>query len=420
MSRFREDGVRILIREGVFLGSYGAAKSVAFAGPLWVAAHAPAEVYGSIEFALNVGVWGAMILGLGLSGSIPLRLLVHKDVDAVKAIALFLAGIAGLGIAGAGIAGGIFGSLLIASCCLLTVLSAAQQIGSIYLRVRQWRIATAWVENLAVHSVVLAAVIAYYAVGGFGGTVVIVLAVLCVTVLAIAAPVLLHYHEGAFSSYKKSIKLGFPMLLNGLVMLAVCNSGRLYIGSFLAVTDVAYYAFAFRISGAILVAYQVVNLRFYNQLYTASAERIGLLIFGMTGLFSLIGLVLATSYVWLAAYITPASLMGDKVGQILPLVASQTTLWILTAMLELRINYAERSSRSFSSLLIVPFALIGVFYLLSATGVLSLVAACWLLLVAMTIVAFIQIIILGGAVTGRSWLMGAILLAGLPLLAAAI
>jgi O-antigen/teichoic acid export membrane protein len=397
--------------------SFGVSKLVAFAGPFWIAAHAPADAYGMIEFALNAGIWLAMLAGLGLAGSVPLRLLDHEDNSVKKAILVFIVGVAAFFISTALLADRVSGTSIVAICSLITVFSAMQQVVSAYFRSKEWRLITPWAENIALHMVLIASIVAYYLGGDFFSVLEGVLFASCAIVLLLASVTLWGESNGAIGSYKHSVRLGFPMLLNGIIMLAACNSGRLYIGSFLDLDNVGYYSFAFRLSGILFVLYQIVSLRLYKRMYLLSPDRVGLVCF-LSGLsYGLVGLFLAFVFSVTGVYITPPGMSFGVLNELMPLVITQTALWILSSMMELRINRAGYSRQSFSAVLCVPIVLVACFYALSNYYYLSLVIACVLLIISVLMVLIIQVSILGKKEGWDPYYAGAIITSCFPIFA---
>ena len=404
--------------ESAFLISFGLAKLIAFIGPFWIASNTSIEFYGTIEFALNLAVWTAMILGLGVSGSIPLRVLEYEDGSVIKAVSFFIFVVSLLGLVTGAVGSLFFDSLLIVLCGLLTVTSSFQQAVAAYLRAMSFRKLTPWVENFSINSAVLSVFVSYYIGGRVDVDSIKGIYAICLAICLTSGCFLLVNYKGVLASYFKSIELGVPMLINGLVMLAACNSGRLYIGVWLGMSEVAIYSFAFRISGVLLVLYQMINLRYFKRLYLASSESIGKAYFSITAFLSLVGSIMILAYYFWGQNITPEVLPFNDLLLIIPIITTHTLLWILTAMLELRINRYGLSNKSFKFLIAIPFVLCVAFFIFD--DVVNLLYGCFILWFGLVLVLSIQILLLKKEIKIDNWVLSSVLIAHFPLMTMAI
>lgn len=378
----------------IMLVSFILAKVAAFLGPFWIANNSSIVFYGAVELYLSLGIWLAMLIGLGVPGAIPVQIIKNKNIrinDFSVWLLLFFAGAAALLILLINISG--LNNFFILLPCI-AFFSLAQQVLSPLVKSQKVSPLSPWLDNLAVHAVVVSC-LAYYMLHGtdvdeavFG-----VLAIVTLGALTfIAAWIPLKKVGGFFSlagTYKECVAIGIPILLNGLVMMFIFNSGRLFIGFFYDETEVALYSYLFRIAGVGLICYQFFSIVFFKNIYASSSKETSgkvALLFGFIALESLACYVLLG---WVAERFVPEKILEQGAISLFPLVVVQVNLWVLSAILEMRINSRGVTDQSARLCLFPSLMLVAAFWGVELLGLSSVFAAC----LCLCLVAFVTILI---------------------------
>lgn len=390
---------RLEVKSVVMLFSFLFAKAAAFLGPLWIANNSNISFYGAVEFYLGLGVWLAMAIGLGVAGAIPIQIIKNKNsyINELSTVLLFIVGCIAICITMF-----IYFQDLNDLYVLLAVIvffSLAQQILSPLLKSQIVSAASPWLDNLAVHIVVISGILLCFFYGGEVDRKIVnvmLLLFLCFFVIFFAFLYkFLDFDLAVLSKvYIESVKIGFPVLLNGLIMIYIFNSGRLIIGFFYTTAEVAAYSYVFRIFGVSLIAYQFFTLIFFKDIYALSNRKISKKIMNLMCIVALISLFSCSALFSFSDDLIPSALLKLGVLDLVPLIAVQVNLWILSALLETRINTQGLTNKSARLCVIPAVVLLILFYLVSALNVSSIYLACSILCLVGVITVIAQVYIL--------------------------
>lgn len=259
-------------RAAAFLTSFGAAKLAVYLIPLGLAAKAPAEVYGAIEFAYAAGLLAVTILvGAPLHGMSHRHLM--KDSETLRDEGRMLAA-ALLAVA--------LGALLVAFLLRLpqavlftlaiTGLTAFQVIVSFVLRALGRTLVLAWVDGLTPFAG-LAGVLGCRAVLGAasGAGVISAFAAIDAFIFVwLAATFLRHRRERpeVAEAFRRSTAAGAAMALYAVLGTSIAVSGRVAIG-FAAPKDLAAFGVAFRVAGLGFGVAQLALTGMWRRIYGA-------------------------------------------------------------------------------------------------------------------------------------------------------
>ena len=379
----------------IMLTSFSLAKLTTFLWPFWIASNSSITFYGTIELYLSAGVWLAMIIGLGVPGSIPVQILKNKNTHINSLSAWLILTAASMAVLATTIIHHTSNNYLLSLLPCIVLFSLAQQIASPLLKSQKTSPLSPWLDNLSIHIVALTYTALYFVYGKDAENFIH-------TTLVIASILILAYtlywlrlkqkdspHQ-LKSTYIESVKLGIPIILNGLIMMLIFNSGRLFIGYFYSEIEVAVYSYLFRIAGVSLIFYQFYSLMFFKEIYIATSKQISN---------KLVQIFIAITSTSIASHIAlqelghlfiPAEILNSDITKLFPIIATQINLWILSAILETRINSAGLSKRSAKLCLIPTLILVASFFITEAMSLSNLFGACVLLCLAAFITIFIQ------------------------------
>jgi len=339
--------------------SFGLAKGFAFIAPIMLASFVSDKVYGTLEFYLSLSVLGGMIIGLGVPGAIPIQIVRNKE-PRINALALWLLIIVAILIFFVGVIFTVF-DIPISSYILilaLIFLTFTQQICSPLIKSQTYSAASPWMDNLALNVLVLSMFLGmiFIDVAYISDFEIPILCFLSVTIFFIVVAIkrwcfFISFLE-FFRVYKKTISIGFPILLNGIVMLLVFNSTRIYLGMGYEASDVANYSFVFRVLGAGVVVYQLFFILFFKEVYSSGNNMISRY---CNALIPVVVFVIHCLFLafYFGRYWIPKAIDVEMIFELFPIVAIQITIWILSGIMEARINSLGRSKESIKFMLVI-------------------------------------------------------------------
>lgn len=333
-----------------FLGNFGLSKVAIYAIPLLIAAVAPADVYGAIEFGWAFALLAvAVIFGAPLSG-LNQRYLVQKDrrvSDELALIAIVGGTLALLLWTGAE----TFGARPEWAVALASLgVATLHNIASTLFRMRGDRTLTAWFDGTA--TIVAALIVGALwltqptmTVHGLG----VAYALTAAGIAAGGLALFLWLHEaGLIDRIARSWTVGLPMLAGGILAMWLGVGGRMIVG-FVDASEVATYSVMFRVAGLALGIHQLAITALFARLYAArtrEADRLLLpFLAGVGALTALIALA-APPLVHIVGFEALENGGEPLFRKALPIVCVQVFFWIAFAMLQLRVNRSGLAGRA--------------------------------------------------------------------------
>lgn len=324
-----------LLTVGLFLGSYGVARGLAFLGPLLLPRLLAADVYGGVELALSVAALLGSAVGFGVPQAVPRLKLVLGQARVIDLLALaFLLG-AGPLLAASFVSADAGILWIIALALALATLYGAQYAVGFWARVEGHRLLSTWVDNGVLVLIGAAAVALLLlplpppdATALLTGLWTIGLAAL------LGGGLLLAHYRGPdlWPQWRRAVREGVPLLATALILAAFAAAPRLLAGRFLPLADVGALALAARFCLLLLVLHQLLMTWHFRNLYTWPAARCDRLFAGLLLLLGGLGSALTLAWPTVAPLIAPDYPPLSRLK--LALVAGQTVLWIALALFE--------------------------------------------------------------------------------------
>ena len=346
----------------VFLAHFGAAKALAYFGPLALAALLPPLLYGAIEMALSIALLIALAASLGLSAAAPRLMLRGNPSPVVDLLAAHVA-IAGLLLLVLGALSWAAGRTLVTLALALTVVTLAASALSALARSRSLRDRAVWADGLAPIAATALGV-TLFSLGQLRPEAMAVAAAMMAGVIVAAAAALakISRKPDFTSRYRRAVALGLPMLAYAGLAVWMAVGGRILIGAASGAADVALYAFEFRVASMLLIVHSVLSVGLFARVYkmrTRLFDRLGALYLLFVGF---VGLVLCAWFARFEQWIPTQAMAGDNVAvarAIFPLVVVHAFGWNASALLESRINRFGLAGRAtVASALIVVVSLL--------------------------------------------------------------
>jgi hypothetical protein len=353
-------------RSLLFLGNLCLAKGFIYLAPLAIAAIAPPATYGAVELAWSFGLLlGSFTIAIPLSG-IGQRFLIGRQRGVADEILLLVAIFTGASLAATAVLAMAKISpawLLVAAACGSTALhSATASVARIYGRPNL----TAWSDGTAMLSTALIVAVCILVGAGIG----LVDLTIGYVVLATLACLASGWGFARFRAprlrerLRRSIQIGLPMTMGGVMALWLGVGGRLTFGILLP-SQVAAYGVAFRVAGLALGIHQLSVTLFYARLYVSRTREADRLFGHFYAAVALLSLLISAIGPAAVARLRLAALPAAELQSftaILPVVVVQIFYWVGFAMLQTRINRSGLAARAIWPLVIVTIGGTGLIF----------------------------------------------------------
>lgn len=342
--------IRFFVRNFSFFANFGLSKIAVYATPIFIAAIAPAQVYGAIEFGWAIALFSAtLVAGASLAG-LNQRYLVLRDRVVGDELALITMAGAGLGVA-LGLGALMLGAPPEWAVALGSLgIAVFHNVASTFFRMRGDRNLTAWFDGTATIAagLIIAGLWAAQASMTTADLALAYIVAAAAITLGSAAIFLSLRRPNLHDRMRRSFIIGSPILAGAVLAMWLGVGGRMIIG-FLDASLVATYSLMFRVAGLALGIHQLATTMLFARLYAArtrDADR--LLLPFLTGVGTLTGLIAFTAPPFVHHAGFEALQNGGEAGfrKALPIVCVQIFFWIAFAMLQLRINRAGLAARA--------------------------------------------------------------------------
>jgi O-antigen/teichoic acid export membrane protein len=348
-----------------FVASFGTAKTLALLGPLLLARFLTPADYGAFELALSIGLLAAVVGSLGIPLVVPqlyLALARRRVEDLLAFQILAVAALSGFALL---MPWGILPTGGLRLGVNLAGLFALQLALSTYCRVRQARLWSGWVDNLALVLLPVLMLGCYLASGRHVlGDLASACAAVPLLVGGAALVVFLRCRRPKFgAAYRDALGRGGPMMLNAVLMFCTASGLRLAIGRYLSLEDVGVYAFGARLCLVLVLIHQIGVTGLFARIYTlptARADR-GFAV----GLAGLVGLSALLFGALLASFVGAVATLEAFGGLSLTSICLAFTFFLLLCVLGQIRLLARRGLRFARLLMALPLVtllpLVGVF-----------------------------------------------------------
>lgn len=346
-----------------FAAGFGAARAMLFFAPIVLANLLPLDIYGQFELAQSYAAIGAILLGFGLPGTVPLIRLREEIKGRWDTLLLLILALAGLCLMAAGVAAAGLRTLYAGPVLVLvgvavlmmqglwatSLKSDGRSTSAVFVEAGFWIVAVAG-AGLIVASAgrltesVITLALLFYAAG----------------LMTVTVTQYIRARIGTFaiSDLSRNLSLGLPLMFSTFLTVIIASSGRLILGQTSGVEAVGLYAVLFRSTTLPLVGHQILIIGFFRQLFSWSDEvlraRASVIVLGVTT---------AVLSFWILEPLF-GRLLGQRFDETFStyrneglILLVQTILWSAIALNDLinsRLQIAGRVAR-----LTAPFLLVG-------------------------------------------------------------
>lgn len=326
------------VRTGLtFLLSFGLGKGAAFCAALALPRLADANLYGTIELALTVGMLGAAVLGLGAPAAAVKQHLVDDDPRADAVLSAHCVWLCALALMGAGLVGAVDPGAAYLSGIAMIGLVGFQSSATAYARMRGHIHLSGWLESSTIFLVFVIVGILFLTHGTRSSALLWQL-IAVVALLGIANLVFFLRSRPADTAALavEIVRVGTPMMIFGLSQILLFGTSRIAIARELSLADVAAFSLCARIALVLVFVSQVPSIGLFRSVYRLTGDAIA-------RYFALWILVLSAISFGLcvaAHFGANLAVVGTDIpaaafAYLFPAVAIQTTLWVLNSNLEM-------------------------------------------------------------------------------------
>lgn len=276
-----------------FIAGFGTARALLFVAPIALANLLPLDQYGQFELAQSWASIGALLLGFGLSATVPLIRLRDEIEGRWDSLLLLVAALAGgcllLALGAAARLGTLYampvlvplaaGVLMFQGLWATTLKSEGRSTSAVFLEAGFWNVAVAGAAliylsgNRLPESTISAFLLAYATV---------LMTVTLVQFTRNRAGVI------AMTDLRRNFALGLPLMFTSMLTVIISSSGRLVLGQTSGVEVVGLFAVLYRSTTLPLVGHQILIIGFFRQLFSWSDEvlraRASVIVLGVTGM----------------------------------------------------------------------------------------------------------------------------------------
>ena len=260
-----------------FVAGFGTARALLFVAPVALSNLLPLDRYGQFELAQSYAVIGALFLGCGLSGTVPLIRLrdeIEGRWDTLLLLIAVLAGgcllLSGLAALGLGTLYAVpvlvllsIGALMLQGLWATMLKSEGHSTSAVFVEAGFWAVAVlgagliVLVGDRLPEDAISVALLAYAAI-----------------LLAFTLTQFVRHRAGSFGlpDLRRNIALGLPLMFTSVLTVIISSSGRLVLGHISGVEAVGFYAVLYRATTLPLVGHQVLIIGFFRQIFLWSDE----------------------------------------------------------------------------------------------------------------------------------------------------
>lgn len=256
--------------------AFGVSKAIVFFAPLLLSNTLSTFDYGILEYAINIAFIGASIFNLGVPNAYPYFKLKRKFKDIYDGfnfhfIYLFLTSLL------------VFILVLIFKnesqyvLSILFIYTLSNQVNYSLNYKTNEKIIKAVIIDALFYLVLICAFLYIYLTGD-SGVLPVLYGAFFYSLIFIFITIKKTYKipfQQAFKKHQKLIKYGKDVMLSGLLILIIANSGRIVIDFLFNDKElIAIFSFYFRMASFVIILHQVLNIIYFKRIYTFNTKKL--------------------------------------------------------------------------------------------------------------------------------------------------
>lgn len=382
---FKKDFQRVSVFSFVFF----LVKGSAFAAALWLSNMVSVAEFGLFEYALSGGLILAVILNLGMQGAYPFFIIREKK-DNYRAI-FFFHGllISGL-IIGLIFLNKIFGYWISIKFSLMIIMAsviAMQVLYSTILKSHEILIPAVLLDGGLFISINIYNILIYFGVLSFSlelleSGLMIYLGILWCIYFRKYNVI---KNQFSLEKYIETIHFGKHLVVSSFLIILLTGGARIFIDYFLAIEEVGYYGFYFRLAAITVMIHQIINIVFFKKMYQSDTNTLDNYFSIFVGAILLMSISL--SFLIPVIFSNVLTLLENSYADYKLLyftLAFQVVFWIILALNENIIYREELSSKMNKGFLVLFLLMVGTMVVFSRLEILNVF---WLTIINMLAIA---------------------------------
>lgn len=382
---FKKDFQRVSVFSFVFF----LVKGSAFAAALWLSNMVSVTEFGLFEYALSGGLILAVILNLGLQGAYPFFIIREKK-DNYRAIFFFHGLLVSGLILGLIFLNKITGYWIPIKFSLMGVMASVigmQVLYSTILKSHEVLIPAVLLDGGLFITVNVYNILIYFGILSFS------LELLETGLMIYLVGLWIIYfrkysvikNQFSFKKYKETIDFGKHLVVSSFLIILLTGGARIFIDYFLAIEEVGYYGFYFRLAAITVMIHQIINIVFFKKMYQSDTNTLDNYFSLFVGAILLMSISL--SFLVPVVFSNVLTLLENSYAEYKLLyftLSFQVVFWIILALNENIIYREELSSKMNKGFLIVLLLMLGTMVVLSKLEILDIF---WLTIINMLAIA---------------------------------
>lgn len=259
----------------MFLVAFGVSKATVFFAPLVLSNSLSESDYGTLEYAINIAFLGAAILNFGVPNAYPYFKLKRKFKNIFSGFNVHFAYLLVTCLVSL-ISVVLFVNKIEYVLSILFTFTLANQVNySIREKSNENIIKAVIIDSL--FYIVLIAAYLYIIISGNNSisSIVVFSSIYAVSYMLITIFKQKNTVKTDLKKHRKLVKYGVNVMVSGLLILLIANSGRLLIEYLFNDKElVAIFSFYFRMASFVLIAHQILNIVFFKKIYTFNVHKL--------------------------------------------------------------------------------------------------------------------------------------------------
>lgn len=382
---FKKDLQRVSVFSLVFF----LVKGSAFAAALWLSNMISVAEFGLFEYALSGGLILAVILNLGLQGAYPFFIIKEKKenyraifffhgllVSGVILVLILLNKIMGYWIPIKFSLMGLMASLIALQVLYSTILKSHEILipavlldGGLFITIN--------IYNILMYFELVTFSLEYLETG--------LMIYLIIVWLIYFREYFVTKQQFSLEKYQAIINFGKHLVISSFLIILLTGGARIFIDYFLAIEQVGYYGFYFRLAGITVMIHQIINIVFFKKMYQSDTSTLDYYFSLFVGAILIISLSL--SFLIPALFSGILTILENSYSEYKLLyitLAFQIVFWVILALNENIIYREELSSKMNRGFLVIFFLMFGTMVVFSKLEILNIF---WLTIINMLAIA---------------------------------
>ena len=271
----------------------------------------------------------------------------------------------------------LFADPFVAIYIVMVGFSALQIALSNYCRMMGLRLLSGWADNVAMITVSLEVSALALMTGGIApGEFYAIVAITLPLAIALTLRAMPFHGSVTGRRYREAVRIGLPMMLNGIVIVAFSYAQRMIVGVIFGLSGVAIFSLCSRAALLLILVHQTLATGFFVRLYGISRARMDLVAAGWLALHAAGGFALSLALQQWAGLLGFDPAKTAEVVRLFPFIATQSVFWIAIALFEMWSNREGTAGQVVMAAIPIGLITVAVIFAIEHSGLMTLPRLC--------------------------------------------